>query len=59
MRRAIKGKSAAEIKALGKEQLNLPTSQADIQMALKKVGCSVSQSDIEKYEKWMEEFGAA
>lgn len=30
----------------------------DIEEALSRVGKSVTASDIEKYEKWMEEFGS-
>lgn len=58
MRRAIKGKSAAEIRGMDKASLNLPTSMEDILEALQKVSPSVSQSDLEKYKSWMEEFGA-
>jgi katanin p60 ATPase-containing subunit A1 len=30
----------------------------DFEMAMKKVSKSVSAADLEKYEKWMEEFGS-
>ena len=42
MRRAIAGKSPSEIKAMDKDQLNLPTSQQDLVDALGKVSPSVS-----------------
>lgn len=59
MRRAIAGKSADEIRAMGKDKLNLPTSMKDFTDALAKVNKTVSKDDIEKYEKWMEQFGSA
>ncbi|EDQ86212.1 uncharacterized protein MONBRDRAFT_28429 [Monosiga brevicollis MX1] len=58
MRRAIAGKSPAEIKAMGKDKLNLPTSQQDLVDALGKVAPSVSPADLDKYEKWMRDFGS-
>lgn len=58
MRRLIEGKSPDEIKNLAKEQLELPTTSEDFLMALKKCSKSVSASDLEKYEKWMTEFGS-
>eukprot|EP00045_Choanoeca_perplexa_P005136 m.43693 g.43693 ORF g.43693 m.43693 type:complete len:505 (+) comp12953_c0_seq1:16-1530(+) len=58
MRRAIAGKTPAEIKAMDKNQLNLPTSQQDLIDALSKVSPSVSPGDLDKYEKWMRDFGS-
>ncbi|EGD75171.1 katanin p60 ATPase-containing subunit A1 [Salpingoeca rosetta] len=58
MRRAIRGKSPEEIKAMDKDQLNQPTSMEDITAAIKKVSPSVSKDDIHKYEKWMRDFGS-
>ena len=60
MRRLIEGKSPEEIKDLAKdkEKLELPTTNADFQDAIKKCSKSVSASDLEKYEKWMAEFGS-
>ena len=58
MRRLIEGKSPEEIKRLPKEQLELPTSMEDFRLALKKCSKSVSAADLEKYEKWMTEFGS-
>eukprot|EP00047_Mylnosiga_fluctuans_P004948 m.237482 g.237482 ORF g.237482 m.237482 type:complete len:538 (-) comp13148_c0_seq1:94-1707(-) len=59
MRRAIQGKSMEEIRSMGKDKLNLPTSMGDFIDALTKVNRTVSKDDIEKYEKWMQEFGSA
>jgi len=58
MRRAIKGKAPAEIRAMSKEDMDLPTTMADIMEGLSRVKQSVGAADIEKYKSWMEEFGA-
>nr|VZI10658.1 unnamed protein product [Spirometra erinaceieuropaei] len=58
MRRAIEGLSVEEIKGLNTSDLNLPTRMVDFEEAISRVSKSVSMSDIEKYEKWMQEFGA-
>ncbi len=58
MRRVIDGKSPDEIRNLAKEQLELPSTNEDFHLALKKCSKSVSSSDLEKYEKWMTEFGS-
>ncbi|VDL90466.1 unnamed protein product [Schistocephalus solidus] len=58
MRRAIEGLSVEEIKGLNTSDLNLPTRMVDFEEAISRVSKSVSASDIEKYEKWMHEFGA-
>lgn len=58
MRRRIEGLSIEEIQAIPKDELNLPTKMNDFLEALKKVSPSVSKADLEKYEKWMTEFGS-
>ena len=58
MRRVIEGKTPEEIKNLPKEKLDQPTTMEDFRVALKKCSKSVSQSDLEKYEKWKSEFGS-
>eukprot|EP01147_Barroeca_monosierra_P004756 gene4757-6838_t len=58
MRRAIRGKSPDEIKAMDKDQLNQPTSMEDVVAAIEKISPSVSKDDIHKYEKWMRDFGS-
>ena len=58
MRRRIEGLSIEEITALPKEQLNFPCKMNDFLETLTKVSPSVSRSDLEKYEKWMQEFGS-
>lgn len=58
MRRAIKGKAPAEIRAMSKADMDLPTTMEDILEGLSRVNQSVGAADIEKYKAWMEEFGA-
>ncbi|KAG9491916.1 hypothetical protein GDO78_000423, partial [Eleutherodactylus coqui] len=59
MRRRIQGLTPEQIRALSKDELQMPVTMADFDLALKKVSKSVSASDLEKYEKWMGEFGSA
>ncbi|XP_062830763.1 katanin p60 ATPase-containing subunit A-like 1 [Anolis carolinensis] len=59
MRRRINGLSPEEIRALSKEELLMPVTKGDFELALKKISKSVSAADLEKYEKWMSEFGSA
>jgi len=58
MRRKVAGLKPDEIRSLPKEELDLPVSQRDFDEAIKKCNKSVSQEDLEKYEKWMAEFGS-
>lgn len=47
-----------KIQAMPKEELNLPAKMQDFLEVLKRVSPSVSKNDLEKYEKWMQEFGS-
>lgn len=58
MRRKIAGLSCEQIKALSKEELDLPVSAHDFDEAVRKVNKSVSAEDLVKYERWMNEFGS-
>ncbi|TNN20852.1 Katanin p60 ATPase-containing subunit A-like 1 isoform 2 [Schistosoma japonicum] len=58
MRRAIEGLSVEQIKGLNTATLNQPTLMSDFEEAIGRVCRSVSASDVERYEKWMTEFGA-
>ncbi|XP_060609525.1 katanin p60 ATPase-containing subunit A1 [Anolis sagrei] len=58
MRRRIEGLTPEEIRNLSKDEMHMPTTMEDFEMALKKVSKSVSALDIEKYEKWIFEFGS-
>jgi katanin p60 ATPase-containing subunit A1 len=59
LRRRIKGMRPDEIRNLKKDEVDLPISMADFQEAITKVSSSVGKHDLEKYNKWMEEFGAS
>ncbi|CAN7989049.1 unnamed protein product [Ixodes hexagonus] len=58
MRRRINGLTPEEIRNLSKEELELPVSADDFEEAIRKINKSVSREDLEKYEKWMAEFGS-
>ncbi|XP_011312607.1 katanin p60 ATPase-containing subunit A-like 1 [Fopius arisanus] len=59
MRRKIAGLRPDQIRQLPKEELDLPVSSKDFHEAIEKCNKSVSQEDLEKYEKWMSEFGSS
>jgi len=59
MRRKIAGLRPSEIKNLDKNELDLPVTKQDFFDAVSKCNKSVSQEDLDKYEKWMEEFGSS
>jgi len=51
-----------EMQNMLKEQklaLHTAVSQKDFEEALSKVNRSVSDTDLERYSKWMEEYGSA
>ena len=58
MRRRIQGLTPDQIRAIPREELILPSTSDDFREAIKKVNKSVSKEDLEKYEKWMKEFGS-
>jgi katanin p60 ATPase-containing subunit A1 len=58
MRRAIEGKTPEEIKSLPKDKLEQPTSMEDFHVAIRKCSKSVSPADLERYTKWIAEFGS-
>uniref|UniRef100_A0A1B6JUQ1 Katanin p60 ATPase-containing subunit A1 n=2 Tax=Homalodisca TaxID=139475 RepID=A0A1B6JUQ1_9HEMI len=58
MRRKIAGLRPDQIKQLAKEELDLPVSVQDFSEAISKCNKSVSKEDLDKYEKWMSEFGS-
>merc|ERR1712142_82258 len=59
MRRKIAGLRPSEIKNLDKNELDLPVTKQDFLDAMSKCNKSVSKEDLDKYEKWMEEFGSS
>ncbi|XP_024146181.1 katanin p60 ATPase-containing subunit A1 isoform X2 [Oryzias melastigma] len=58
MRRIIEGLTPEEIRNISRDEMHMPTTMEDFESALKKVSKSVSAADLEKYEKWIEEFGS-
>jgi len=41
-----------------KEQLQLPTKMEDFTNAISKISSSVSKEMLDKYDKWMKDFGS-
>ena len=48
-----------EIRNIPRQELLSPTSMEDFDQAIKNVSKTVSAADLEKYEKWMAEFGSS
>ncbi|WMV54040.1 hypothetical protein MTR67_047425 [Solanum verrucosum] len=60
MRRKISGKTTDEIKNISKSEiLNIPVTMDDLLEALDKIKPTVSVGDIQRYEKWLSEFGSS
>ncbi|XP_024081014.1 katanin p60 ATPase-containing subunit A-like 1 isoform X3 [Cimex lectularius] len=59
MRRKIAGLRPEQIKQLAKEDLDLPVSKQDFVEAIMKCNKSVSKEDLDKYDKWMAEYGSS
>ncbi|KAK6636852.1 hypothetical protein RUM43_010516 [Polyplax serrata] len=59
MRRKIAGLRPDQIRQLPKEELDLPVTMQDFTEALEKCNKSVSKEDLDKYDKWMSEFGSS
>ncbi|CAF2627880.1 unnamed protein product [Rotaria sp. Silwood2] len=61
MRRVTENLSMIEIQNIAqnlKEQLQLPTKMEDFTNAISKISSSVSKEMLEKYDKWMKDFGS-
>ena len=59
MRRRIAGLRPDQIRQLAKEELDLPVTMMDFVEAVEKCNKSVSVDDLDRYERWMREFGAS
>lgn len=59
MRRKIAGLKPEQIRQLAKEELDLPVTMQDFEMAVEKCNKSVSPDDLERYDRWMREFGSS
>lgn len=58
MRRQISGRSPAEIKQIRREDVDLPITLQDFQDAMTRTKKSVSVDDVNRFERWMEEYGS-
>jgi katanin p60 ATPase-containing subunit A1 len=61
LRRAIDALSITQIQEQAQvlnEKSKLPTTMEDFNNAISKISSSVSKETLEKYEKWMKEFGS-
>ncbi|KAM9343374.1 katanin p60 ATPase-containing subunit A-like 1 [Pholidichthys leucotaenia] len=56
IRRRIQGLTPEEIRALSKDELQMPVTMEDFTLTLKKISKSVSTADLEKYESWIDEY---
>jgi katanin p60 ATPase-containing subunit A1 len=62
MRRRIAGLRPDQIRQIAKEakeELDLPVTMVDFKAAVEKCNKSVSPDDLERYERWMKEFGSS
>ncbi|CAG9535907.1 unnamed protein product [Cercopithifilaria johnstoni] len=59
MRVRIANLTAEEIKALTQEEVDLPITSSDFSQAIQNTSPSVSYFDVQKYEKWIHDYGAA
>ncbi|XP_064553828.1 katanin p60 ATPase-containing subunit A-like 1 isoform X2 [Drosophila montana] len=59
MRRKIAGLTPEQIRQLATEEVDLPVSNKDFDEAISRCNKSVSRADLDKYEKWMREFGSS
>lgn len=61
MRRVTENLSMTQIQEQAqvlKEKLQLPTIMKDFEDAISKISSSVSKEMLEKYDKWMKDFGS-
>lgn len=59
LRKKIIGLKPEQIKQLAKDDIDLPVTLTDFMDAINKCNKSVSRQDLERYEKWMSEFGSS
>lgn len=59
LRKKIVGLKPEQIKLLAKDDIDLPVTLTDFVEAISKCNKSVSKSDLQRYEKWMAEFGSS
>lgn len=59
LRKKIIGLKPEQIRLLAKDEIDLPVTLTDFHDAISKCNKSVSKQDLERYEKWMAEFGSS
>jgi hypothetical protein len=57
MRKRIRGLTPEQIRSLSKEELEVPATRSDFEMAISKIQSSVDKADLVRYEEWMKQFG--
>lgn len=58
MRRKITGRSPAEIKQIRREEVDLPVTEKDFEDAISRTRKSVSESDVDTFRRFMDEYGS-
>lgn len=58
MRRQLCNRLPSEIRSIRKEDVDLPITLVDFEEALARTKKTVSEGDVSKFEKWMEEYGS-
>ncbi|XP_019895164.1 katanin p60 ATPase-containing subunit A1 isoform X2 [Musca domestica] len=58
MRRQIFGRTPDEIRQIRREDVDLPITLQDFQDAMQRTKKTVSIDDVNRFEKWMEEYGS-
>ena len=59
MRKAIKGKTPAEIKALHKSDIEKPVTMEDFTTAIERCAMSVQLRDVKRHEQWIKQYGSS
>lgn len=58
MRRQLCNRLPSEIRSIRKEDVDLPITFADFTDSLSRTKKTVSATDVDKFEKWMKDFGS-
>lgn len=58
MRRKITGCTPSQIRQIKREEVDLPITTQDFQDAMTRTKKSVSEADVTRFEKWMDEYGS-
>lgn len=58
MRKAIKGKTPAEIKELNKEDIEKPVTMDDFSTAIRRCTTSIEKQEVERHKKWIKQYGS-